>query len=250
MKDGRRLEGDLNDPLFRWLYLYGVYEPIVSTALSCLVRSGETVIDVGANVGLITSRLGQLVGMHGHVYAFEPIPRLFAQLQHTIELNHLSTVVKLQQSAVGDRDDQVTLFVPTNHSHACSSLRVEQPDQAEAVQCPMVRLDTALPASANPVLVKVDVEGAEQSVLTGANQICAAARAPSWIMEINRTAANRFGYEPEDLIAQLGTYGYHHYYWSDHRQLQTHPAGLRLPDNGTLYALPKWAVEDGRVLMA
>jgi len=251
LKDGRVLEGDLHDPLFRSLYLYGEYEPVTTAALAQLVRTGDTVVDVGANVGILTALFGRLVGRTGRVFAFEPVTAQFEILKRTISLNDLGDVVVARNQAVGEQErEKVIIYVPQGHSHACSSLRVEDPALAEVCVSSMVTLERALPRRVAPTLVKVDVEGAEMSVLVGGQAWHLCRQPPIWVLEVNRAAASLFDYAPEDLVAFLKAHGYHQFFWSDHRCLHDLGSTIKLPTVGHLYALPEWAIEEGRTLKA
>jgi len=248
LKDGRIFQGDLNDLLFRTLYLYGDYEPLASKALSCLVKPGDTVVDVGANVGVVSTLLGRLVSPTGQVYSFEPVPPVFEKLKLTINLNGLDSIIKAFNLAVSqDNETQATMYVPQLHSHACSSFKVDNPELAIPCICPAVSLNNASFIKQLPALVKVDVEGAELLVLQGAEKWCLDERPPIWMLEINRIADTRFNYQPEDLVDHFATYDYRQFFWSDNQAIYHFIPGMRFNADGTLFALPQWAIDEGRI---
>jgi FkbM family methyltransferase len=248
LKDGRVFEGDLNDRVFCSLYLYGTYEPLLTTALRQLVRPGDTVVDVGANVGIVTALLGLLVGSTGQVFSFEPVPPLFDILRRTISLNNLDKVVTAANFAIGDRshNDQV-IYRPKNHSHACSSLRVQDFTEVILYRCRMLSLDEVTFIQGVPSLVKVDAEGAEILVLRGAEGWCTATRPPIWVLEVNHRTAEHFGYRPRDLVDWLAERRYTGFFWSDRRSGQAIEPGVNFPGEGTVYCLPSWAIEENRI---
>jgi len=63
------------------IYLRGVHELPVCELLWRLTAPAETVLDVGANIGVMTSLLSKRVGRSGRVLAFEAHPALFRQLR-------------------------------------------------------------------------------------------------------------------------------------------------------------------------
>lgn len=65
------------------------------------VKPGQTVIDVGANIGLYTLLLAKLVGADGRVLAFEPGPVSFGLLTVNVHLNRYRNVT-LENRAVTD----------------------------------------------------------------------------------------------------------------------------------------------------
>jgi len=76
-----------------------------------LVRPGETVVDVGANVGIWTHHLSRLVGSGGREWSVEPTPETFALLRINIERFNLGNVITSDR-AVSDEDGSVSMSVP------------------------------------------------------------------------------------------------------------------------------------------
>lgn len=130
------------------------------------VKPGSAAIDVGANIGHYTLRLAQLVGEHGHVIAFEPMPQTFKLLQNNVRVADPLANVTLYERAASDADRTVRMFQPTFTDSGLpdpyeASIR---PDGQTTVRT--VRVDSL--AYRNDVsLVKIDVEGHEYQVLRG-----------------------------------------------------------------------------------
>lgn len=141
-----------------WL---GTYERELQTLLVRYVRPGDTVLDIGANVGFFTLLLSKLVGPSGHVIAFEPLPRNVLILKRHLELNAVTNVTVVT-SALSDRNGPG--FFSDGESHAMGSL------SDTGIPITMVTLDSFLRDSTiqAPVVLKIDVEGAESQVLAGA----------------------------------------------------------------------------------
>ena len=57
------------------------------------LREGMTVMDVGANLGLYSLLISRAIGPSGKVYAFEPVPEIFARLKEHIALNNATNVI-------------------------------------------------------------------------------------------------------------------------------------------------------------
>ena len=91
-------------------YLTGEAEPEVQQLLAELIEPGQTVYDVGANIGFFTILCSRLVGPEGRVYAFEPIPQNLAALRHNIELNGLRTSSS-SSSALSSETGTAEMFV-------------------------------------------------------------------------------------------------------------------------------------------
>ena len=74
--------------------------------LSQLVKSGDIVIDIGANLGYYTCPLADLVGAKGKVYAVEPVPVIFSVLKRNVGGRKN---VELLNYALGDKECTVEM---------------------------------------------------------------------------------------------------------------------------------------------
>lgn len=82
------------------------------TAIDALLTPGSTVLDIGANLGVFSRRLANLVGASGHVYAFEPIPQIYDFLRHNLKKLGLSHV-EAMPFALSDSERTETMVIPT-----------------------------------------------------------------------------------------------------------------------------------------
>lgn len=78
---------DLREGIDFSIYLLGAFERSTVATLRKLVQPGDTVFDIGANIGAHTLGLACSVGPHGRVYAFEPTDFAFAKLKRNLALN-------------------------------------------------------------------------------------------------------------------------------------------------------------------
>src|SRR5262245_37976665 len=65
----------------------GDYAPELTSLLPRLLRRGDVVVDVGANIGYIAAVALSAVGREGEVHAFEPVTRHFERLERLHALN-------------------------------------------------------------------------------------------------------------------------------------------------------------------
>jgi FkbM family methyltransferase len=142
------------------------------TLLKDFVSQGQTVIDVGANMGFMAVILSRLVGEKGRVICFEPSRRIFKKLRETIELNNIQNA-ELFNYGCGERRTEGELFKVSESSGNSSLVRPsgsKDSDSGERVE--LLGLDEALLSSGTRVdFMKIDVEGYESTVLRGAAQI-------------------------------------------------------------------------------
>ncbi|HEY1798499.1 MAG TPA: FkbM family methyltransferase [Stellaceae bacterium] len=185
----------------RALDLYGEYGEIEARTLAQLVKPGQTVVEVGANMGAHTVHLGRLVGPSGQVIAFEPQRAMFYLLCANLALNDLFHVMAYR-IALGDAPGNAPVPLVDVHQPAnFGGKALFDPGPTEQVL--VRRVDgLALPALH---LLKIDVEGMEMQVLRGARETIARYR------PIIYAENDRRGKSPA-LIRLLVEYGYD-LYW-------------------------------------
>jgi len=156
----------------RALEIYGECGQAEANALQAFVSEGDTVIEVGANMGSHTVGLAKKVGRRGRVYAYEPQRAVFALLQAQIALNQLDQVIAV---AEGCGAENGTLWHPPHDyerlgNFGAVSLVGEARDGFQPVA--VRKLDDAHRTD-TVRLLKIDVEGMETEVLLGARQLIA-----------------------------------------------------------------------------
>ena len=131
-----------------------------------LVRPGDWVVDVGANVGHYTKRLSELVGAQGRVLAFEPTPATFALLAANAQL-FAHPNVTLFNAAVSDRSAEAGMAIPDFPSGLTNYYEAHlAPARAGGLSVLTLSLDS-LGIGHRIALVKIDAEDHEASVLAG-----------------------------------------------------------------------------------
>lgn len=146
------------------IFLYGVYEPFMLDIIKAHLKPGMTFVDIGANIGQHTMYAAMLVGKHGSVHSFEPIPKIYNQLISSKEANNLSDRVHANNSALGNRTENLKLYVSENIG---GSSLVNQEESKEEIDVSVVYGDDALLHLPSAHMIKIDVEGYELEVLEG-----------------------------------------------------------------------------------
>ena len=133
------------------------------------IRPGDTVVDVGANVGYNTVYAAARVGRDGRVVAVEPAADNVAVLRDNIAANALHNVV-VHETAAGCAHEVRDLFLRGDVS-AVNSLfpRSVYASVTGVVQVAVTPLDHLVEGDAH--VVKIDVEGAELDVLAGMTRL-------------------------------------------------------------------------------
>ena len=128
-------------------------------------RSGWTVFDVGANIGVFTV----LQAMQGaNVFSFEPNPGACRRLLRNVALNNLRNV-RVFPTALGDERGTGSLHVTKGGTTGGSVVPTHEQPATSGIAVPIATLDdvvSTLPASSIDLL-KIDAEGSEVAILLG-----------------------------------------------------------------------------------
>jgi FkbM family methyltransferase len=148
-------------------------DPFLCALAERYVGRGETVWDVGANIGLFSFCSAARAGAGGRVVAIEPDADMVRLLQRSIAANHLN--VEVLPTAISDRVG-FTRFQIASRARAANALAgFGMPDQmggvAESRIVPTTTLDSLLGEFGRPALIKIDIEGAELLALRGATTL-------------------------------------------------------------------------------
>ena len=157
-----------------------------------VVRPGDTVVDVGANIGALAVQASILVGNAGRVIALEAHPRTYRYLLGNVRLNGCSNIQPINV-AVGASQGSVNIS--------------DFPDRDD--QNRVVAVGTSVPADSldqllggTPVsLLKIDVEGFEKFVLEGAKKTLRVTRCV-YIQSFEQQFIE-YGYHTSDVLRLL-----------------------------------------------
>ena len=169
-------------------------------ALDTVLRPGSTVIDVGANIGVITAYAAKRIGSAGRVVAIEPAADNLLVLAENLRRNNL-TNVSIVDAAGGRRRESRQLYLRGDVS-AVNSLFPES-CYAKVTATTEVRvepIDDLVEGGAD--LVKIDVEGAELDVLAGMPRLLAQ-RGIHLVVEWHPVLQQAAGYAADELPRML-----------------------------------------------
>jgi FkbM family methyltransferase len=192
--------------------IYGGFEEAETAFVQKFLRAGMTVLDIGANQGFYTLLAAKCVGALGKVIAFEPSPRERKALRWNLRVNGCRNVV-VEELALGNepRETEKPLYVVQGAQTGCNSL--EPPAEAGATSVMSVRvtsLDGYLAARQvkRVDFVKLDVEGAELSVLQGSRKLLEGRPRPVLLAEVQDIRTRPWNYAAREIIKYVGERGY------------------------------------------
>jgi FkbM family methyltransferase len=186
-------------------------------AMSLLIRPGAVVFDVGAHIGVYSVLSSRLCAPGGSVYAFEPAPETHRRLCETLALNHCANVLPVQE-AISDRIGRATIYLFEPRCSEWNSMGqplMTTPEgqhvaHQSSIKVSSVTLDhfCATRKIERIHFLKVDVEGFENAVFSGAGQLLRHRRIDSICFEISQAPLQAAGETARKVFESLAAHGY------------------------------------------
>ena len=199
---------DWQDSFYLSLLFLGDFEKYESNILENIIRRGDMILDVGANVGYMTLLMALKSGPTGRVYSYEPVKRTFQKLQENIKHNEklpLSEVI-LRRKGLGERAASIPIYlravvsgtgIDSGRSSIISDFSIAG-YKVIAEQIELCRLDDEN-IEDKLTLVKCDIEGYEKAFFEGGMATLSRDK-PLLLFEWNPSPQS---YTAEDIIAIL-----------------------------------------------
>jgi FkbM family methyltransferase len=156
------------------------YETGTSRLILAALEPDSVFVDVGANIGYFTVLGLSRLSSGGRGIAFEPNPRTFGRLSQIVTAQDFPCAVQLINAALSDADGFATLF----HSPVEDGRDSLTPVGTRGTPIPTMRLDH-FDLSGRKIVMKIDVEGAEEKVLAGMSGVIAGGSSVSIALEWN-----------------------------------------------------------------
>jgi FkbM family methyltransferase len=168
------------------------------------IAAGDTVLDVGANLGAYAVLFGQWVGPAGRVFAFEPAPEARRGLERHVALNGLDDRIVVRPEAMSEREGTVRFRASGPHGDN-RIMKIDRDDAPDRIDVATTSIDTfCRERNLQPRFIKVDVEGAELDVLRGAREtIAAAGRSLDLYVEMHPHLWPAFGTSRAEIEGEL-----------------------------------------------
>ncbi len=190
-------------------------EKLTTSLFRQAVKEGQTVVDIGANIGYFTLLAARLVGPTGTVYAFEPEPHNYEVLLKNLSLNGYDNVVPVQK-AVFNVSGTVKLYL--SHTDIGAHTLREKHDHwqfdtkqsGDFVEVEAVTLDEFFKDKGHPIdVIKMDCEGSEMAVVLGMDRIIRNNPGLKMFIEFYPSAIEEMGFSPREFVSKLvNDYGF------------------------------------------
>jgi FkbM family methyltransferase len=159
------------------IWYYGIFDLTVSEAIARLLDPSETALDIGANIGQMTTLMSRRTGPGGQVFSFEPHPDIFADLSANARAEGArpaSARIHLHNIGLSDHAGESLLQLGPCFENNRGIGRVAVGGPEPGTRSVPIRLDTldqVLPAGTQVGVCKIDVEGHELQVFQGAQSL-------------------------------------------------------------------------------
>lgn len=160
LKGNFKISCDTKTLIGAQIYYLGEYEDYIKGTFEHQIKTGDTVLDIGANIGFHTLYFSELVGDKGKVTAFEPVAHNYNKLKENLALNHCNNVT-LHQLALGDKNE--TLYINADQND-------DNPGAFNLFEKGNLKIDCAIGdeiINEKIDFIKIDVEGYELFALQG-----------------------------------------------------------------------------------
>jgi FkbM family methyltransferase len=182
------------------------YEALDADLMYSLIRNGDTIFDIGANIGWYSINFSKKFP-DSKIYSFEPIPNTYIQLDNNISLNKLNNV-KHYNFGFSDEEKKLSFYVSEFTSVSSSAQNLTEDTNIKLVECNVIPIDFFLKSTPVKIdFIKCDVEGAELFVFKGALETLKIHQ-PIIFTEMLRKWSAKFNYHPNDIINLLKTLDY------------------------------------------
>jgi FkbM family methyltransferase len=205
---GLWMQLDARDLIQQTILLEGVWDPPLTRFVERELGPGDVFIDVGAHVGYFTLLASRRVGPAGTVLSIEPNPFAVEQLAQNLARSHIANV-RVEHTACGESHRAVQLHLHTESNSSMASLSTANATGGVSVEVPCTTLDQLClkHGLARVNLVKIDVEGAEPSVLRGMKRLMTDIR-PVIVLELEPQLLKGFGTSLQAVLTLLADFDY------------------------------------------
>ncbi len=142
-----------------------IFEPNETNLVKKVIKRGDVVVDIGANIGYYSLIFLKIIGEEGRVFSFEPDPYCFNLLKKNIEINHYNNAMLIQK-AISNENGRAKLYI--SDSYNANQTIHDLHDDRRSIEIETIRLDDYFRDYNKRIdFIKIDTEGSEAKILQG-----------------------------------------------------------------------------------
>lgn len=185
---------------------FNEYESDDAGLLYKVIANGDTIFDIGANIGWYSIGLAKRNPL-SVVHSFEPLPATFSSLEKNVGLNNTANIV-INNFGLSDENKTLRFYTSQHTSVSNSAENISGDDNATVTDCIVKTMDSySFDNNIKVDVIKCDVEGAELFTFRGGLKTIAKYK-PVIFTEMLRKWAAKFHYHPNDIIGLMEQLGY------------------------------------------
>ncbi|EPZ39931.1 cobalt-precorrin-6Y C(15)-methyltransferase [Anoxybacillus ayderensis] len=205
------------------LVIHGFYEIALTKYFLKNIKPGDTVIDVGANLGYFTVLAGYLVGSNGKVIAYEAANENCDLIQENISLNYINDRVEIRNRAVYSQNKTISFFETETFKGNGSIKKHDKnyfdffgSEHIKENMVPAECLDNYVEELPFIKIIKIDIEGGEYHALLGMQKLIENNKVDTIIFEFNQNMLGSDGILLRNLLEKWGDeYSYYFFTLND-----------------------------------
>jgi len=200
--DRQKMYLDSSDSLR--LSINGTYEEFETKIVKKIIKTGDVVFDIGANIGYYTLIFAKLVSNSGEVFSFEPEPTNYELLKKNVMING-HTNVKLSFKAISNLNQTRKLFLDKKNKGGHSL--IDKIDDRESIKIESIRIDDHF-KNKKIDFIKIDIEGFEFQAIKGMSELLKKLSTVKIMTEFNPYLLEKSEIEPEEYLELLKNLGF------------------------------------------
>jgi len=197
--EGRKMFLDAQDSLR--LSIKGVYEEFETEIVKKIIKKGDVVVDIGANIGYYTLLFAKLVGNDGKVFAFEPEPTNFELLKKNSEINSYKNVTLIKK-AVSNKTEKTMLHLSKDNKGSHTLVNTKYDDGS--IEIESIRFDEYFKKYSGKInFIKIDIEGSEVNAIKSMFSFLRKMEQIKILVEFSPFMINKSGINPKTFLNLL-----------------------------------------------
>ncbi len=208
---GHKFRVNINEAVGREIYKQKVFDLAVTEIATRILSPGDQAVDVGANIGYMTSLFASRVGPTGRVHAFEPVPEIYSKLKVNVDFidaNRKKPFIKLHPFALGESISQGKIITSGYFEKNEGTAYIEPVKENQDGVVLIKPLSEVIDKNEVIKLMKVDVEGFELNVLKGAKSFLKSGKIIHIIYEDHEAETSGLKEYLTEFGYQVGTISY------------------------------------------